>query len=116
MVVEDDGVNRAAISEILESIGYQVVQVEDGLQALSALEANSGQFNLIISDVVMPNMGGKDLHEAVTKHYPEIHMILMTGYPLGQETRKLFDRSRVTWLQKPLESEVLAQTVRKILG
>jgi PAS domain S-box-containing protein len=115
MVVEDDAANRAAIAEILESIGYKVLQVQDGQKALLTLQENDGAIRLIVSDVVMPNLGGKDLYEAVTQQYPEIKIILITGYPLGHGTQRLFDRRRVNWLQKPVDSETLAQAVRDIL-
>jgi PAS domain S-box-containing protein len=116
MVVEDDAANRAAIAEILESIGYNVVQLQDGQKALQSLEKDDGAIRLIVSDVVMPNLGGKELYEAVTTQYPDIQMILITGYPLGHGTQRLFDRRKVNWLQKPVDSETLSQAVRDILA
>ncbi len=115
LVVEDDDATRNAIGEILESQGYTVFFAKDGAVALSKLEARGGAVELIISDLVMPNMGGRDLYDAVTERYPNIKMVLITGYPLGGHTRELLDRQRVTWLQKPLTSETLAQTVQFML-
>ncbi len=115
LVVEDDTATRNAISEILESQGYTVFCAEDGAIALSELEARSGAVELIISDLVMPNMGGRDLYDEVSDRYPHIKMVLITGYPLGGHTRELLDHQRVTWLQKPLTSETLAQTVQFML-
>ena len=63
----------------------------------------------------MPNMGGRDLYYAVKQDYPHLKMILMTGYPLGGQTRELLDRERVAWLQKPLTSDLLAMAVRDML-
>ncbi|MEE8120301.1 MAG: PAS domain S-box protein [Anaerolineales bacterium] len=115
LVVEDDDATRNAIGEILESQGYTVFFAKDGAVALSELEARGGAVELIISDLVMPNMGGRDLYDAVSDRYPNIKMVLITGYPLGGHTRELLDRQRVTWLQKPLTSETLAQTVQFML-
>jgi len=115
LVVEDDTATRNAICEILESQGYTVFCAEDGAIALSELEAQGGAVELIISDLVMPNMGGRDLYDEVSDRYPEIKMVLITGYPLGGHTRELLDHQRVTWLQKPLTSETLAQTVQFML-
>jgi signal transduction histidine kinase/CheY-like chemotaxis protein len=98
LVVEDDTATRNAISEILESQGYTVFCAED-----------------VISDLVMPNMGGRDLYDEVSDRYPHVKMVLITGYPLGGHTRELLDHQRVTWLQKPLTSETLAQTVQFML-
>jgi len=115
LVVEDDTATRNAICEILESQGYTVFFAEDGAVALTELEARGGAVELIISDLVMPNMGGRDLYDEVSDRYPHIKMVLITGYPLGGHTRELLDQQRVTWLQKPLTSETLAQTVQFML-
>jgi nitrogen-specific signal transduction histidine kinase/ActR/RegA family two-component response regulator len=116
LVVEDDEATRMAICEILELMGYAVIDVGDGLQALDVLAKKNGEIDLILSDLVMPNMGGRDLFDHVTEHHPDIKVILMTGYPLGGHTRELLDRSRVTWLQKPLSSEAVARAVREMLA
>ena len=115
LVVEDDYATRMAICEILHMMGYAVIDVADGLEALDVLAKKAGQIELILSDLVMPNMGGRDLFDAVTEKHPNIKVILMTGYPLGGHTRELLDRSRVTWLQKPLSSEALARAVQEML-
>ncbi|TFH34498.1 MAG: PAS domain S-box protein, partial [Anaerolineales bacterium] len=116
LVVEDDLSTRMAICEILNMMGYSVIDVADGIEALDILTKNDLQIDLILSDLVMPNMGGRDLYDAVTETHPEIKVILMTGYPLGGHTRELLDRSRVTWLQKPLSSEALAKAVKEMLA
>ena len=115
LVVEDDKATRKAICEILESMGYQLLNVGDGEKALEILKDESAGIKLIISDLVMPNMGGRDLYDAVETSYPHIKMILMTGYPLGSHTRELLDRRRVTWLQKPFTTESLSRAVLQML-
>jgi PAS domain S-box-containing protein len=115
MIVEDDEATRMAIREILTAMDYSVIDVADGLEALNVLSEKNGQIDLILSDLVMPNMGGRDLYDQVTETHPNIKMILMTGYPLGGHTRELLDRSRVTWLQKPLSTEALARAVKEML-
>ncbi len=115
LVVEDDEATRMAIREILNMMGYEVADVGDGVQAMEVLNTNAHNVDLILSDLVMPNMGGRDLYDFVTEHHPHIKVILMTGYPLGGHTRELLDRSRVTWLQKPLSSEAVARAVKDML-
>ncbi len=115
LVVEDDEATRMAICEILGTMGYQVLNVADGLQALNTLEVEHERIRLIISDLVMPNLGGRDLYDLVVDRYPRIKMIIMTGYPLGTHTRELLDRRRVFWLQKPLTSDTLSQAVQEML-
>jgi len=63
----------------------------------------------------MPEMGGERLFDVLRKRYPQIPVILITGYPLGGGTRHLFDQRLTTWLTKPLTAEAVAQAVRKVL-
>jgi two-component system cell cycle sensor histidine kinase/response regulator CckA len=116
LVVEDDHATRMAIREILTSMGYEVMHVADGMEALNTLEIEHSNIKLIISDLVMPNLGGRDLYDAVVDRYPQMKMIIMTGYPLGTHTRELLDRRRVTWLQKPLTTDSLSEAVRQMLA
>ncbi len=115
LVVEDDEATRLAICEILESLGYVVSGAADGKDAVHLLIETQGGFDLIVSDLVMPNMGGRELHDIVTEQYPRVRMVLMTGYPLGTHTRELLDYERVTWIQKPITSDTLSQAVRAML-
>jgi CheY-like chemotaxis protein len=114
LVVEDNVATRQALCEILEMLNYRPVEAENGLRALEVLESRR-DIALVISDMVMPQMGGKALHEMVMSSYPSIRMILMTGYPLGEEDRALLSRKGVVWLGKPLGPELLAQSIRRAL-
>jgi len=115
LVVEDNVATRQAVCEILEMLGYKPLEAENGRQALEVLESRH-DISLVISDMVMPEMGGKALHELVTASYPAIKVILMTGYPLGDEDRALLTRKGVVWLGKPLGPEILAQQVQRALA
>jgi PAS domain S-box-containing protein len=114
LVVEDDEATRLAIGEILKSLGYNVVQFANGEQALNYLKGD-GSVDLIISDLVMPHMGGRELYDQVNQDFPDVKIMLMTGYPLGTGTRELLDLRRVRWLQKPLDSKTIANAVQSLL-
>jgi two-component system cell cycle sensor histidine kinase/response regulator CckA len=77
---------------------------------------HGGRINLIISDLVMPRMSGRDLYRAVRESYPEIKLILITGYPLGGDTQELLDAGSATWIQKPFISDVLVEKVADLLA
>ncbi len=115
LVVEDDEATRLALCEILESLGYRVSSACDGGEALNVIERENGHLDLVVSDLVMPNMGGRELYEHVSKTYPKLKMVLITGYPLGSHTRELLDREQVSWLQKPLSSELVSKTIHDLL-
>lgn len=115
LVVEDDDATRRALCEILEDLGYRVFYAQDGSAAVKVLEAENGSIDLVISDLVMPHMGGRELYDIIQERFHQVQMILITGYPLGEQTRELLDRRKVNWIQKPLTSEELANAVRAML-
>ena len=115
LVVEDDTRTLNAVGEILESLDYQVLLAEDGEQALEIIGQNAEQINAVLTDLVMPGMGGVELFAWLREVHPEIPLVLMTGYPLGEETQKLLKQETVTWIEKPLRSDTLAQTLRGVL-
>jgi len=61
-------------------------------------------------------MGGRELLGFIREGYPQVKMILMTGYPLGDGTRELFDQQKVAWMIKPFSDEDLARVLRRVLG
>jgi signal transduction histidine kinase/ActR/RegA family two-component response regulator len=115
LVVEDNDATRASVREILTALGYQVLEASDGQQALAVYARDAEGIDLVLSDLVMPVMGGSDLVRALQATAPEQRFLLMTGYPLGN-TRELLESGQVQWLQKPLSRAKLARAVRKALG
>ncbi|MCX6070190.1 MAG: GAF domain-containing protein [Chloroflexi bacterium] len=115
LVVEDNDATRASVCEILKALGYQVLEASDGQQALAVYARDAERIDLVLSDLVMPVMGGSDLVRALQATAPEQRFLLMTGYPLGN-TRELLESGQVQWMQKPLSRTKLARAVRKALG
>lgn len=114
LVVEDNVATRQALCEILEMLSYRTIEAENGRRALEVLESRH-DIALVISDMVMPEMGGKALHELLAASYPAVKVILMTGYPLGEDDRALLTRKGVIWLGKPVGPETLAQVIHRTL-
>jgi nitrogen-specific signal transduction histidine kinase/CheY-like chemotaxis protein len=115
LVVEDAASIRAAVCEILEALNYHTLQAANGEEALAVFEQHADRIDLVVSDLVMPEMGGKALHGALRRRRPGLKMILMTGYPLGGVTRELLQDQELSWLQKPLTTLGLAEAVHKAL-
>ena len=115
LVVEDDDVNRGVIGEILESLNYKVLLASDGSDALPLLQEDSKTIKLILSDIIMPTIGGKALYMIVQERYPDIPIVLMTGYPLGEEDLEFMEGGNVKWMQKPISYEDLGLMIRKTL-
>jgi CheY-like chemotaxis protein len=115
LIVEDDQGTQVAIRDILEILDYEVLIASNGREALDMIDKHDNTIDLILSDLVMPEMGGVELYQQLLERNGEYKLVFMTGYPLGTETRELLDHKEVTWLQKPLRSDMLAQKIRDVL-
>jgi signal transduction histidine kinase len=115
LVVEDEPVVRLLARAALEDSGYKVLEAGDGTEALELLAATDGEVDLVLSDVVMPRMGGKALDQALRREQPGLPLLFMSGYP-GQEVanRGLLDPA-ASFIQKPFSPEELVQRVRHLL-
>jgi len=116
MLVEDNDAIKEAAAEILRSMNFRVLEASSGKEAVDIFAQGPQGIDLVISDLVMPDMGGRELLGFIREGYPQVKMILMTGYPLGDGTRELFDQQKVAWMNKPFSDEDLAVVLRRVLG
>lgn len=115
LLVEDaDGV-RMVCRRILERLGYHVIEAANGEAALQLAAAQSGKIDLLLTDVVMPGMGGRRLAEELTRHHPEVKVLYASGYTDDAVVRHGVLESAVAYLQKPYTAESLARKVRQVL-
>ena len=115
LVVEDDHPTRIAIGEVLRQHGFQVTLAANGEEALCAIDAGPGSVDLVLSDLVMPGMGGMKFIQRLRNELREAQIVVMTGYPLGMHTRELLQQGGIGWLVKPLRSEALLKAVGGIM-
>lgn len=111
LVVEDDSAMRSALCEMLEGLNYRILSAKNGQEALEIYRAR-GPVDLVLSDLVMPEMGGVALYEELSRLDPDLRMVVMTGYPLAESGRELLEQGIFAWVQKPLDIHVLAHTLR----
>jgi signal transduction histidine kinase/ActR/RegA family two-component response regulator len=114
MVVEDDTVTRLAVQHLLESQGYRVLAAKNGREALTLLYDGEA-VDLILSDLVMPELGGAELYTALRNHFPSTRMLMMTGYPLHEQVAQMAELRALDWLQKPFSINDLCRRVRSAL-
>lgn len=116
LLVEDESQVLRVSQALLKRLGYQVLTAVDGKQALEVYDARQGEIDLVLTDVVMPNLDGPGLFRALREKDPEIKVVMMSGYLLkGQEAERLLAQGVADWLQKPLEFTELAQVVSRAL-
>ena len=116
IVVEDDITTCQALQSLLEAHNYRVLTAPNGVQALQILEKMHNIVNLVVSDIVMPEMGGFTLYRLLRDQYPETKVLLITGHPLEEENQTLLEKGQADWIQKPFSVSQFTQIVKKLLS
>ncbi|MDB5524737.1 MAG: sensory box protein [Rhizobium sp.] len=114
LIVEDDDAVRMLVIDILNELGYKVVEASDGNAALNIL-ASRGKIDLLISDVGLPGLNGRQLAEIALKTRPDLEVLFMTGYAATAASRADFLAPGMDMITKPFAIDDLAQKVREIL-
>lgn len=115
LVVEDEEAVRQISARTLESLGYNVLSSCDGVEALRLFDRHPGAVDLVLMDLVMPNMGGRELLLALRERQPDLKVIVMSGYPLDVDVEDILAGDHIEWLPKPLRLGDLAARVRAML-
>jgi len=115
LIVEDDDGLRKFAQEVLLLHGYRVLDAENGEDALRVSQAHEGQIDLLLTDVVMPKMGGKELAERLQSLYPQMKVIYMSGYTDNTITHHGVLEPGLNFIEKPFSLESLAKKVRQVL-
>lgn len=115
LLVEDNHSTREALRTLLEDYNYQVLTASNGLEALQIFEQHSDQIALVISDIVMPHMGGMELFQNLQKRKPDITILFITGHPVNEDDQRILEIGRVHWLQKPFTVSALSEKVRSLV-
>ena len=113
--MEDDNAVRDLAQRILEMRGYKVLPARNGADALGIASLSERPIDLVISDVVMPGMNGREFVEALHVHTPGIPVLYMSGYTNDDIIRRGLKDSSVAFLQKPFTAKSLARLVRSVL-
>jgi CheY-like chemotaxis protein len=116
LIVEDDAVVRRALMDSLEGLNYSVLEAVNGLEALALLEQHGDSIALLLSDVVMPGMGGMALLHTLRETGSTVPMVMLTGHPLEKELEDLRAQGTIDWLPKPPQLEDLAEVVAQVLA
>lgn len=118
LVVEDSEVLRLTLVESLQKLSYQVVATANGNEALAVMQARSDEISLILSDVVMPQMGGLPLARAIRQQGWQTPLILLSGHPLEPEQKsRAQDEGEISyWLSKPVSLEDLASVLTEVIS
>ncbi len=115
LLVEDEELVRKLSREMLETCGYTVIEARDGLEALEICSTGDRQPDLLMTDVVMPQMGGRELAEKLTDKMPDIKILFTSGYTDDAVLRHGIIETNSNFIQKPFTFDALSRKVRKLL-
>ncbi len=116
LLVEDEESVRQLVRETLASKGYNVLEAENGQSGLAIAAAHAGTIDLIITDVVMPGMSGRELADQLVAARPEVKVLYLSGYTEDTIVSEGTIESGKAFLQKPFTLQSLSRKVREVLG
>ncbi len=116
LLVEDYPSLRAAFRSVLQSKGYQVLDASDGIEALDVAGQHGGPLHLLVTDIVMPKLNGRDLAAKLLALRPGLRVLFMSGYPKGGLGHPGVTEAEISFLEKPFNAEALARKVREVLN
>jgi CheY-like chemotaxis protein len=114
LIAEDERAVRELAREFLVLSGYNVLEARDGAEAMDIARGHAGPIDLLITDVVMPRMGGRELTRSMAEIRPDTKVLYMSGYAEFATHPEQLD-GKVSWLTKPFTRTALARMVEQVL-
>jgi two-component system cell cycle sensor histidine kinase/response regulator CckA len=116
LLVEDEDSVRQLVRDTLAAKGYRVVEAENGEAGMAAAAQHEGKINLVITDVVMPGMGGRELVKQLVQTRPGTKVLYLSGYTEDAIINEGTIERGAAFLQKPFTLQNLSRKVREVLG
>ena len=115
LLVEDDEPVRRLVHAVLQNCGYRLLDAANGVEALSTCEQSEEPIHLLVTDIVMPGMSGRELANHLAALRPEIKVLFMSGYADEAIVHHGMPDADTTFIQKPFAPDALARKVRDVL-
>uniref|UniRef100_A0A7C4MM34 histidine kinase n=1 Tax=Desulfatirhabdium butyrativorans TaxID=340467 RepID=A0A7C4MM34_9BACT len=116
LIVEDEEIVLGLAKQILEHYGYRVLAANRPGEALELARSHEGRIDLLVTDVVMPQMNGKQLKNLIAEIHPEVRVLFMSGYTSNVIQQKGILDEGIHFIQKPFSVKAFAEKVRAVLG
>ncbi len=115
LLVDDDVIVREIAREMLTMQGYQVLEAPNGQAALQQMAATTSPIHLLVTDIMMPGMNGRELAEQLLAKQPSLRVVFMSGYNEDELLRKGISSQSVTFVAKPFTIDSLSSAVKAVL-
>ena len=116
LLVDDEEGVRRMLKALLERLGYDVIVAADGIEGLAAGERHQGRIDLLVTDMMMPRMHGKELSERFTARRPETRVLFTSGYADDDVIERGLLDADMAFIQKPFSMEELGDKIRELLA
>lgn len=116
MVVDDEPLLRRNTARVLTMLGYEVIEMPDGLSAVKYFEKEYQSVDLVILDMIMPKMNGPDTLKEMKRIKPDVNVLITSGYAESKEIKNIVKSGIAGYIQKPVKISLLSHTVADILG
>jgi two-component system cell cycle sensor histidine kinase/response regulator CckA len=116
LIAEDEEAVRTLAARALSELGYETLQAEDGRAALDILIERDGRVDLVITDLIMPRMDGKELGEEIARRYAALPVLYMSGYTDDDALLRGLVAPDAPFVAKPFAPDALASRVQDVLG
>ena len=115
LLVDDKEMALAVGQAMIARLGHDVLTAISGREAIEKYQENQDRIDLVILDVVMPEMDGADTYEKLRKINPDVKVILSTGYGINGKAREMLNRGCNAFIQKPFSINQLSEKIREVL-
>jgi CheY-like chemotaxis protein len=115
LLVDDEDTIREVGGELLEAMGYRVLLAEDGKKALETYQQNQDEIDVVLLDMVMPNMGGGEAYDRLREIDPDVKVLLSSGFSIDGEATKILARGCDGFIQKPFTMKDLSERIRQVV-
>ena len=115
LFVDDENMIIEVAKEVLEHLGYKVLISKTGKEAIETYHKNKEKIDIVLLDMIMPNMSGSDTYDRMKEIDPDIKVLLSSGYSINGQATEIMDRGCNGFIQKPFKMKELSQKLREIL-
>ncbi len=116
LLVDDEAMVLDVGVKMLKRLGYTVLEAKGGREAVEIYKANGNKIDLVILDMIMPNMGGGEAYDKMKEINPNVKVLLSSGYSVDSEAKEILTRGCDGFIQKPFTMKELSQSIREVTG